>query len=79
MLSKPHGYVFEVDPWRGGNPEPIKAMGRFEHEAVAFDHRGRVYLTEDADGPHGCLYRFSPERPAGRARQPARGRRPRRA
>lgn len=63
VLAKPHGYVFEVDPLRGGNPEPIRAMGRFEHEAVAFDRRGRAYLTEDADGPHGCLYRFSPERP----------------
>lgn len=60
VLSKPHGYVFEVDPLRGGNPNPIRAMGRFEHEAVAFDHHGRAYLTEDADGPHGCFYRFAP-------------------
>lgn len=42
ILSKPHGYVFEVDPWRGGNPEPIRAMGRFEHEAVSFDRAGRA-------------------------------------
>jgi uncharacterized protein len=63
ILSKPHGYVFEVDPWRGGNPEPIRAMGRFEHEAAGFDRKGRVYLTEDADGPHGCVYRFLPNRP----------------
>ena len=75
ILGKPHGYVFEVDPWRGGNPEPIRAMGRFEHEAVAFDRRGRAYLTEDAGGPHGCFYRFLPRTPAARARQPARGRR----
>jgi uncharacterized protein len=64
-LSKPHGYVFEVDPWRAGNPEPIRAMGRFEHEALAFDRKGRVYLTEDADGPHGCFYRFLPRKPLG--------------
>ncbi|HMJ15227.1 MAG TPA: alkaline phosphatase PhoX, partial [Polyangiaceae bacterium] len=63
VLSKPHGYVFEVDPWRGGNPEPIRAMGRFEHEAVAFSPRGVAYLTEDAGGPHGCLYRFQPKKP----------------
>jgi secreted PhoX family phosphatase len=63
VLSKPHGYVFEVDPLLGGSPEPIRAMGRFEHEAVAFDRNGRAYLTEDAGGPHGCFYRFSPKRP----------------
>jgi uncharacterized protein len=63
VLAKPHGYVFEVDPLRGGNPEPIRAMGRFEHEAAGFDRLGRVYLTEDADGPFGCLYRFAPNRP----------------
>jgi secreted PhoX family phosphatase len=63
VLSKPHGYVFEVDPVRGGNPEPIRAMGRFEHEAAAFDRRGRVYLTEDAGEPHGCFYRFEPNQP----------------
>jgi secreted PhoX family phosphatase len=61
-LAKPHGYVFEVDPRLGGNPEPIRAMGRFEHEAVAFDRHGRAYLTEDADGPFGCFYRFSPRK-----------------
>lgn len=59
-LSKPHGYVFEVDPWRGGNPEPIKALGRFEHEAVAFGRDGTAYLTEDTSGPFGLIYRFRP-------------------
>lgn len=65
ILGKPHGYVFEVHPRWGGNPEPIVGMGRFEHEAVAFDCLGRAYLTEDADGPHGCLYRFTPNEPHG--------------
>lgn len=63
VLAKPHGYVFEVDPLRGGNPAPIVGMGRFEHEAVGFDRRGRAYLTEDASEPHGCFYRFTPIRP----------------
>jgi len=62
-LGKPHGYVFEVDAVRGGNPQPIKAMGRFEHEALAFDRWGRAYLTEDAGEPHGCFYRFLPSKP----------------
>jgi len=62
-VAKAHGYVFEVDPLRGGNPVPIKAMGRFEHEAVAFGRNGHAYLTEDASGPFGCFYRFRPTRP----------------
>jgi secreted PhoX family phosphatase len=65
FLSKPHGYVFEVDPKHGGNPEPIKAMGRFEHEAVAIDPWGRAYLSEDADSPFGCFYRYTPKKPLG--------------
>lgn len=65
ILAKPHGYVFEVDPLRGGNPEPIRGLGRFEHEAVAFDRRGIGYLTEDAGAPHGCFYRFLPAKPLG--------------
>lgn len=64
-LEKPHGYVFEVDPRCGGNPEPIITMGRFAHEAVAFDRRGVAYLTEDAGGPYGCLYRMLPKEPLG--------------
>jgi secreted PhoX family phosphatase len=60
-----HGYVFEVDPRRDGDPTPITALGRFEHEAVSFDRTGTAYLTEDADGPHGHLYRFRPRRPRG--------------
>lgn len=43
------------------NPQPIKALGRFEHEAVAVDpHRGHIYLTEDASTPTGLLYRWEP-------------------
>lgn len=65
--AKPHGYVFEVDPRCGGDPAPIISLGRFAHEAVAFDRRGVAYLTEDAAGPFGCLYRMLPKEPlAGR-------------
>ena len=65
-IGAPHGYVFEVDPFHGGNPVPIIGMGRFEHEAVAFDWHGVAYLTEDADEPFGCVYRYSPIRALGR-------------
>jgi len=55
--------VYEVDPSRGGNPRPITALGRFEHEAVSFDRRaGAAYLTEDADTSFGYFYRFRPRR-----------------
>jgi uncharacterized protein len=36
-------------------------LGRFEHEAAAVDPRtGEIYLTEDAAGPSGLLYRWQP-------------------
>lgn len=61
--TKDHGYVFEVFPANGRNldPKPIKAFGRFPHEAAAVDpESGAVYLTEDAGGPNGLLYRWTP-------------------
>jgi secreted PhoX family phosphatase len=62
-----HGYVYEVDPFRGGDPQPITALGRFEHEAVSIDPReGTAYLTEDADTPFGYFYRFRPRRGGGK-------------
>ena len=64
LIQKDHGYVFEVDPHEPENnidPTPLTAMGRFPHEAVAVDPiRGHIYLTEDAGGPSGLLYRFTP-------------------
>lgn len=64
ILGKRHGYVFEVDPYdreANRNPKPIKAMGRYAHEAVVVDPKtGRCYLTEDASNPNGLLYRFTP-------------------
>lgn len=61
-VAERHGYVFEVDARAEGlvDAVPIKAMGRFYHEAVAVDPAtGFVYLTEDrADG---LLYRYRPD------------------
>jgi uncharacterized protein len=58
--GKPHGYTFEV-PERGlGDPEPIRDMGRFSHEANAIDPKtGWIYETEDAGDKSG-FYRFVP-------------------
>ncbi|MGW3112842.1 alkaline phosphatase PhoX [Streptomyces sp. NPDC001091] len=63
-MTKDHGYVFEVDPAdRRANraPKPLKALGRYAHEAVVVDpKRGHVFLTEDASGPNGLFYRWTP-------------------
>ena len=64
-FSKPHGYCFEVSASANTNvpPVPLKAMGRFEHEAVAVDPRsGIVYQVEDSE-PFCGFYRFLPSRP----------------
>jgi secreted PhoX family phosphatase len=62
--DKDHGFVFEVDPQipsHNLNPTPLTALGRFAHEAVGVDPlRGDLYLTEDASGPNGLVYRFEP-------------------
>ena len=52
--EKAHGYIFEVpvNATEEVEPVPLKAMGRFEHEAIAVDpDTGIVYLTEDMDAP----------------------------
>lgn len=63
-MEKEHGYNFEVpatDEIKLVDPIPLKAMGRFRHEAVAIDPRtGIVYQTEDRS--EGLLYRFIPKR-----------------
>ncbi|MGH6611135.1 MAG: alkaline phosphatase PhoX, partial [Burkholderiaceae bacterium] len=53
------GYVYECDP-TGATPAIVRpALGRFSHEAVAWDAvQGRLYLTEDRND--GRLYRFTP-------------------
>jgi secreted PhoX family phosphatase len=60
--TKPHGYVYEVPVAATGTVAavPLKALGRFTHEAVAVDPRTNVvYETED-QGTAG-LYRFLPD------------------
>jgi secreted PhoX family phosphatase len=71
--QKEHGYVFEVPVSAETEVEaiPLKAMGRFVHEAVAVDPAtGIVYETEDAyynadrleEMPGAGFYRFIPTR-----------------
>jgi hypothetical protein len=62
-VSKDHGWVFEVPARAKGlvDPVPLKAMGRFVHEAAVIDpETGVVYLTEDR--MDGLFYRFLPDR-----------------
>jgi len=60
-----HGYNFEVratEEIRLQKAVPLKAMGRFRHEAVAVDPvNSYVYQTEDL--PDGAIYRFIPRTP----------------
>jgi secreted PhoX family phosphatase len=61
--GKKHGYVFEVPSTHAVlNPEPIVAMGRFNHEAAAVDPvTGHVYETEDRGD--SLFYRYIPTVP----------------
>lgn len=58
-----HGYNFEVPATAEigvTRPVPLKAMGRFNHEAIAVDpNSGIIYQTEDRQD--GVLYRFIPK------------------
>lgn len=60
-FTNDHGWVFEV-PATASSPvpaQPLKALGRFNHEAAAIDPRsGIVYLTEDRED--SLFYRFIP-------------------
>lgn len=61
-VGQDHGWVFEVPASATGPvaPVPLKALGRFNHEAACVDPRtGIVYLTEDRDD--SLLYRFVPQ------------------
>jgi len=59
-----HGYNFEV-PASGEirlyDPIPLKAMGRFNHEAICVSPNSIVYQTEDRHD--GLIYRFIPNTP----------------
>lgn len=65
LCQQNHGYNFEVpaSTRMALTPaHPLKAMGRFRHEAVAVDpHSGIVYQTEDLED--GLIYRFIPRVP----------------
>ena len=61
VRNEKHGYVFEVRADAAGlvRAEPLRAMGRFEHEAAAVDpESGFVYMTEDRQ--YSLFYRFRP-------------------
>ena len=63
-VSQPHGYNFEVPVQVKApvSPEPLIAMGRFRHEAIAVDLKTHIiYQTEDRKD--GLFYRFVPEDP----------------
>jgi uncharacterized protein len=63
-FAEPHGYCFEISASADAPAAavPLRAMGRFVHEAVAVDPRtGVVYETEDYRGAAG-FYRFLPRR-----------------
>jgi secreted PhoX family phosphatase len=59
--AEPHGYNFEMDAGAEGpvRAVPIKAAGRFVHEAVAWMD-GILYETEDQSG-NSCFYRYIPD------------------
>ncbi|MBP0016656.1 MAG: DUF839 domain-containing protein [Cyanobacteria bacterium SBLK] len=63
-VSRPHGYNFEVSSQAKEpvSPEPLIAMGRFFHEAIAVDPQTNIiYQTEDRGD--GLFYRFLPNEP----------------
>ena len=64
-MEQYHGWNFEVPPTDRpalAEPVPLKAMGRFRHEAVAMEPRsGAVYQTEDRGD--GLFFRFLPNQP----------------
>jgi len=62
--DRAHGYVFEVPARSDGlvEPIPIRAMGKFEHEAAAVhEPSGIVYMTEDRF--YSLFYRYIPNVP----------------
>ena len=65
FCQKYHGFNFEVPAsadTKLNQAVPLKAMGRFRHEAVAVEPKsGIVFQTEDVED--GIIYRFLPNRP----------------
>ena len=65
FCTKDHGYNFEVpvssEP-KLALPVPLKAMGRFNHEAVAV-HPATSIVYQPEDRSEGLIYRFIPKVP----------------
>ncbi len=62
VLSRDHGFVFEVPADGLSRAEPLVSLGQFRHEAVAIDPAdGTFYLTEDQE-PEAGFYRMVPPR-----------------
>ena len=65
ICQQDHGFNFEVPATEEiglARPIPLKAMGRFRHEAVGVDPRTSiVYQTEDLED--GLIYRYIPNQP----------------
>lgn len=60
-LQRKHGYVFEVPADGASDGEPVRATGRFAHEAIAYSPNEDVfYLTEDDFGFPSGFYRYVP-------------------
>ncbi|WP_354687133.1 PhoX family phosphatase, partial [Cupriavidus necator] len=60
-----YGWVVEVDPYGTlGSPAKRTAMGRFDHENVAFltDANNNVAFYMGDDGTPGCIYKFVPSK-----------------
>lgn len=65
-----HGYIFEVPAGGVGDAVPVRAAGRFAHEAAAVSRNWRhVYLTEDNFNFPSGLYRYKPPRSPKAARR----------
>ncbi|MDB5866860.1 MAG: hypothetical protein JWO70_4666 [Betaproteobacteria bacterium] len=64
-FDQPHGYAFHVPASANAAvaAAPLKAMGRFAHEAAVAAHSGLVYETEDSGNTSG-FYRYTPKAPA---------------
>jgi len=64
--ARDHGYAFQVPASATpaiAIPEPLRAMGRFNREAVAVDPATNIiYQTEDTHD--GLIYRFIPDDPS---------------
>jgi len=62
-LARDHGFLFEVPAEGEASAKPLRAMGQFRHEAVAYHApTGHFYLTEDLE-PTAGFYRFIPAEP----------------